>query len=371
VRVLHIAPTYFADHSVVGGAERYTRELARAMSAVADVVLLSFGERAATVTDGSLRIELLRRPRLHGGGSLATNPVSRRFVRLVQWADVVHCHQVNTLSTDLGILFGRAFGKRVFVTDLGGGHRWALSKLFPILRRADALLLISAYSRALWARRKLWSRPAALHVIGGGVDAERFAPGEGPKSGETLFVGRLLPHKGVNYLIEAMPRGAPLRLVGRPYDGVFFSQLRAAAAGRSVVFETTASDDDLIERYRRALVTVLPSVYESIDGAWTQQPELLGLVVLESMACGTPVIVTRVASLPELVQDGVTGFIVAPNDPDAIREKIQWLRDHPASAVEMGRRARALVVEHFTWSAVVARCLQAYSACGVRESPRQ
>jgi hypothetical protein len=79
VRVLHIAPTYFADHSVVGGAERYTRELARAMSAVAEVVLLSFGERAATVTDGSLRIELLRRPRLHGGGPLATNPVSPRL----------------------------------------------------------------------------------------------------------------------------------------------------------------------------------------------------------------------------------------------------------------------------------------------------
>jgi len=136
--------------------------------------------------------------------------------------------------------------------------------------------------------------------------------------------------------------------------------VRSHAVGKQVLFETSASDEDLVDRYRRALVTVLPSVYDAIDGRHSRQPELLGLAVLESMACGTPVIVTDVASLPELVQDGQTGFVVPPNDAAALRAKIETLRRDRALAAEMGRRARAAVLERFTWPAVARRCLQAY-----------
>ncbi len=360
MKVLHVCPTYFADASIIGGAERYTLELSRAMAATTDTVLVSFGPRRETRDEGQLRVEVLRRSLLPGFGPLASNPWSPTFVRWLRWADVVHCHQVHTLSTDLGVVLGRWWGKRVFVTDLGGGHRWALSKIVPILPRARGLLLLSDFSRRLWAERAPSRRPARLDVIGGGVDPLRFSPSDEPKSDETLFVGRLLPHKGVNYLIDAMPTDAPLRVVGRAYDDHFLARLRSQAVGRRVTFESVVSDSELVDRYRRACVTVLPSVYESADGSRTRQPELLGLVVLESMACGTPVIVTRVGALPELVDDGVTGFVVAPNDPGAIREKIEWLRRDLTRATEMGRRARQRVLERFTWSAVVARCLRAY-----------
>ena len=360
MKVLHISPTYFADSSFIGGAERYTLELARATANEAETVLLSFGAARETRRDGALRIELLRRSRLPGVGRLATNPWSPAFARLVHWADIVHCHQAYTLSTDLGILLARALHKKVFVTDLGGGHRRALSHAFPLLRRADGLLLISEYSRALWRDAPSRSRPSTLEVIWGGVDPVRFSPGEEHRSDETLFVGRLLPHKGVNYLVDAMPEDAPLRVVGRAYDERFLELVKSRAAGKHVIFETSASDEDLVARYRRALVTVLPSVYDAIDGRHSRQPELLGLVVLESMACGTPVIVTSVASLPELVEDGKTGFVVPPNDAAALRERIETLRRDPALAAEMGRRARAAVLERFTWPAVVRRCLQAY-----------
>jgi glycosyltransferase involved in cell wall biosynthesis len=296
-----------------------------------------------------------------GASRMASNPWSPRFARLVRWADVVHCHQPYTLSTDLGILLARAFGRAVFVTDLGGGHRRALSHLLPLLRRTDGLLLISEYSRSLWEQARERDRPARLDVIWGGVDTVRFAPGGDAKTGEVLFVGRLLPHKGVNYLIDAMPAEAPLRLVGRAYHDPFLALLRARADGKRVTFDTDATDDALVVRYRQALVTVLPSVYDAVDGTHSRQPELLGLVVLESMACATPVIVTRVASLPELVEDGVTGFVVPPNDARAIRERIEWLRANPARAREMGRRARETIVERFTWPAVAHRCLEAYA----------
>jgi starch synthase len=80
------------------------------------------------------------------------------------------------------------------------------------------------------------------------------------------------------------------------------------------------------------------------------------------MACGTPVIVSDAGSLPELVTDGETGFVVPPNDPAAIRAAVQVLRRDPARREEMGRQARASVLARFTWQATARRCREAYTA---------
>src|SRR5207249_2587680 len=94
-------------------------------------------------------------------------------------------------------------------------------------------------------------------------------------------------------------------------------------------------------------------------------PELLGQTLLEAMACGAPVICTTVASLPEIVKDGVTGLVVPPNNPAELRSAIQWLRNHPEAGAAMGTAGRDWVLRQFTWPAVVARCLEIY-----RGSPR-
>jgi glycosyltransferase involved in cell wall biosynthesis len=80
------------------------------------------------------------------------------------------------------------------------------------------------------------------------------------------------------------------------------------------------------------------------------------------MACGAPAICTDVASLPEVVEDGVTGFVVPPNDPQALGRKLCWLREHPDEAREMGEAARRRVLKTFTWGKVVRRCLEIYAA---------
>jgi alpha-maltose-1-phosphate synthase len=82
--------------------------------------------------------------------------------------------------------------------------------------------------------------------------------------------------------------------------------------------------------------------------------------LLEGMACGLPAICTNITSLPELVEEGVTGFVVPPNEPSALRDKIDWIRRHPGYAAAMGAAARKRVVECFNWEMVVDRCLQAY-----------
>jgi len=80
------------------------------------------------------------------------------------------------------------------------------------------------------------------------------------------------------------------------------------------------------------------------------------------MACGTPAICTDVASMPEIVENEITGFVVPPNNPAALREKLEWLCDHPEAALRMGEAARHRILEHFTWPAVVERCLKIYAA---------
>ena len=95
-------------------------------------------------------------------------------------------------------------------------------------------------------------------------------------------------------------------------------------------------------------------------GDKTSVPELLGLVVLEAMACGTPVIATNVASLPELVCDRKTGRIVAPNSVDAIREAIYQILDNSGLVHEYGQAGLARYRDRFTWSQVVKDVLAFY-----------
>ena len=123
-----------------------------------------------------------------------------------------------------------------------------------------------------------------------------------------------------------------------------------------------ASDDDLVALYRRARVVVLPSVYRDRYGVFSRVPELLGQTLLEGMACEAATICTDVASMPEIVVDGVTGRVVPAGDGAALAAAVSWMRDHEHEASSMGRAGRARVLERFTWHAVVDRCLEAYAA---------
>lgn len=159
----------------------------------------------------------------------------------------MHCHQVHTFLTAMVIVTARLIGRPVFLTDLGGGHPYAPGNCLPLLRQATAFLLLSEYSRELWAAQPARSRPDRLEVIFGGVDTDRFRLAEGETSGgarrsEVLYVGRLLPHKGIEHLIDAIDPPVALRVVGRPYDRDYHTMLEERARGKPVAFETDIDD---------------------------------------------------------------------------------------------------------------------------------
>jgi glycosyltransferase involved in cell wall biosynthesis len=354
-RVLHLIPALFGgDGGVYGGAERYAYELARHMAEETPTTLVSFGPADRRLWEGPLRLRILGKP-WHVRGQ-RDNPLHPGLPREVLAADVVHCHQTHVLSSSLSALLCRLSGRRVFATDLGGGG-WDLSAYVSTDRWFHGHLHISEYSRHVCGHADV---PRA-RVILGGVDVERFAPDPTtPREPLVVFVGRLVPHKGVNDLIEALPPGLDLELIGRPYHERFLTDLKRLAAGRRVIFRHNCTDADIVRAYQRALCVVLPSVYRTLYDQETRVPELLGQTLLEGMACGVPAVCTDVASMPEVVTESVTGFIVPPNDPRALGEKLAWLRDHPAEAARMGAAARQDVLARFTWPAVVRRCLDAY-----------
>jgi alpha-maltose-1-phosphate synthase len=355
-RVLHIVPALFGPNGVTGGAERYALELARHMADAVPTRLLTFGDRAERTRAGNLDVRVVGTA-WHVRGQ-STNPFSMAIFPEILKSDVVHCHQHHVLASSVAALACRASGRRVFATDLGGGG-WDVSAYMSTDRWFNGHLHISEYSRLINGHAgKPWAR-----VILGGVDTDRFTPGPStPRTTAPLFVGRLLPHKGIADLIASLPESMALDVVGPVNDTGYLDELARLAAGKPVRFRHEVDDRALIGAYRRALCLVLPSVYRTSDGAETKVPELLGQTLLEAMACGTPVICTRVASMPEVVDEGKTGFIVEPGDHGALRDRLEWLAAHPAEAAAMGAAGRRRVLERFQWKQVVQRCLDAYAS---------
>lgn len=353
-RVVHLVPAPFDPNvGIVGGAERYAFELARHMSNHVPTTLLTFGERTMRHEVGALDVQVIGP--YHKVRGARTNPVSRALFGHLRRADIIHCHQQHVVASSVAAIFARACGKRVFVTDLGGGG-WDLSSYVSTDALYHGHLHISQYSRSVFHHE---SRANAT-VILGGVDTSRFVPDPATARRHVLFVGRLLPHKGVDTLIRALPAGCTLQVVGRPYHAEYYAELRRLADGKDVEFVLDADDAQLLLAYQRASCIVLPSVHTDMYGQQTMVPELLGQTLLEGMACGAPAICSNVASLPEIVTEGVDGFIIPPNDPCAMADRLHWIMANAGTAQAMGARARESVTKRFSWEAVVRRCLGAY-----------
>jgi glycosyltransferase involved in cell wall biosynthesis len=354
-RVLHLVPALFGPSGVVGGAERYALELARRMADRVPTRLMTFGAQDERTRMGNLDLRVVSNARYVRGQR--NNPLSPAIFPEILQSDVVHCHQTHVMMSSVAAIVCRMSGRRVFATDLGGGG-WDVSAYISTDRWFNGHLHISEYSRTIFGHAgKPWAR-----VILGGVDTERFTPDGSTRRGcSALFVGRLLPHKGVGDLIAALPDNIPLDIVGPDNRTGNVEALKEQAAGKRVTFLHNVDDSALVDTYRRALCLVLPSVYRMSDGSETKVPELLGQTLLEAMACATPVICTRVAAMPEIVDDGVTGFIVEPGARQALGDRLGWLAAHPAEADAMGAAGRRAVLERFQWTQVVERCLDAYA----------
>lgn len=355
-----MSPTYFAPESVLGGGERFAEELARAMAAGAaapagaEVKLVSFGPRAFRERPAP-RFE---RVILRSWTDARKVPFSPGLARELRGADVIHCHQYYVLPTFLAALLGKLQGSRVFISDLGGGG-WTPGYQIDQSRWITAHLPLSEY-----AARNLPGRNRRMRVIYGGVDLARYPMRpmrpEPAHDGSIVFLGRVLAHKGIHFLIEGLPPGVALHVAGPWPDPVYLERLRALAEGKAVTFHGALPDEEVREILGRAMALVHPTPVDERGSAGVH--ELFGLALVEAMARGCPVIASDAASLPEIVTPEADGLLVPPNQPAAIREAVLRLAREPELWARLAAGARRTVEERFTWERVVARCLEAYES---------
>ena len=136
-------------------------------------------------------------------------------------------------------------------------------------------------------------------------------------------------------------------------------QARAEALGVAdrITFRGKVTSDELQASYARAAVFVLPSVVDARGDT-----EGLGVVLLEAMNYGTPVIASRIGGIPDIVEDGVSGLLVPAGDAAALAGALRRLIEDPALASRLGEAGRQRVRDRFNWSAIVQRWKEVYSA---------
>ncbi len=354
-KVACLSPLYFADESYIGGGERYPTNLARGVVLASggryQVELVSFGKAAATreIAPGVL-LRVLRAARE------PLNPLdvlSWDLPEALADADVVHIHQAYTRCSEVGLLVARQLGKPTCVTD-HGGYSSQLGMHYGALDLADLVVAYSDFGGSLHACK------TPIAVVKGGVDSAEFTPSDPPESREfVLYVGRLLPHKAVDRLVEALPARLPLVACVQPYHSDYQRRVSELARGKDVRFVTDATTPAaLAPYYRRAWACVLPSQYRDCYGATYPAPELMGLTLLEAMACGTPAVASRVGGMPEFIRDGETGFVF--DEFAELTARLEQLADDPTLVERLGRNARQAVVDEFDIRVAGRRLVETY-----------
>lgn len=363
MKIAHIAPSYFNKSSIIGGGERYPTELAQAMGDCSDTTLVSFSNHQHSYRQRNLNVEIFPVKHLINGNKI--DPLSFQYLQSVLRADIIHIHHVSTFVSQLAATLGALLKKPVFVTDYGGGTGFVakLNQSIPLFWCYRQAIVYSEYGRDFL--------PSELQqkvtLIKGGIDTTRFCPAStSPKENTILYVGRILPHKGINYLIEGFRLlnrpDYKLKIIGRVYSDRFYQDLQQQAIGLAVEFIHDADDSHLLQAYRTAQVTVLPSVHTNCYGDYTPVPELMGFTLLESQACGTPVICTDAGAMPEFVEPGRTGLVVAQNSGAAIAEALKTILNLNTSEYQYWQQCCRAWIEPMNWQNVVRQHLELYQS---------
>jgi D-inositol-3-phosphate glycosyltransferase len=265
---------------------------------------------------------------------------------------------------------------RVARADSERANKERLDGERQVLRRADRIIVATLAERTQ-LRFLYRADDRKMVTIPPGVDTSHFYPipadeakqfiGLEPEDRMILFVGRIEPLKGVDTLIQAMSclnlaglhRPVHLAIIGgepnvQPEDmSDEMSRLQKMCdelcVGGMVLFLGKRGQDTLPYYYPAAELLVMPSLYESF-----------GMVALEAMACGTPVIASEVGGLGYLVQDGVTGYTIPDSDPEALCDKLSRLLGDAHLRETMGLGASQYALD-YAWEKIAAQMIAVYS----------
>ena len=290
--------------------------------------------------------------------------------------DVIHVHWPVPLAL-WGWAARRARRGAVVLTFYGIELRWVKRSL-PFLkgfvrwicRWADRVVAISsATAREI---RELVDVPVDVIPYTTpftGHSASRALTAGAGKRLTILFIGRLVELKGLAYLIEAAVRldgRVPVRIVAIGI-GPERERLEALARERKVEidFRNKVPDAELHQAFVTSDLLVLPSIIDARGDT-----EGLGVALLDAMSYGIPAIASRVGGIPDIIEDGVSGLLVPPADPEALAAAIERVARDPAYAKRLADGGRERLRTHFSWDVITKKWEAVYSAISAsRPSP--
>ena len=376
---------------IYGGAGVHVAELVRALRIDTEVVVRCFGaprEEPDTFAYG-VPAELS-----NANGAIATLGVDLRMAQDAAGADLVHSH--TWYANAAGQLASLLHGIPHVITahsleplrpwkaeQLGGGYRvssWIERSAFE---SADAVIAVSEGMRRDMLRSYPALDPDKVKVVYNGIDLARWKPledddlarslGVDPDRPAVVFVGRITRQKGLPYLLRAarlLPADVQVVLcAGAPDTPEIMAEVTRGVEALQAEREGVVWIDRLLSQTElRAVLTastvfVCPSVYEP-----------LGIVNLEAMACGLPVVGTATGGIPEVIVDGVTGRLVpieqlqdgtgTPTDPDAFvadlaAALIEVVGDRDRAAL-MGSAGRLRAETAFSWTSIADQTREIY-----------
>ena len=358
MKILHIYKDYFP---VLGGIENYMKVLAEAQAAASHQVIVAVCDPTiATHVEEINGVKVVKSGRW---ATVASMPLSLghpvTIARLKP--DVVHVHSPYPLGeVSAWLLKPRAPLVITHHSDVVRQQGW-LRLYKPLLRRvlhhADRIIATSPR----YIETSPWLGPVKdkCIVVPLGVDHRRFAPPTAPFDGPPtlLFVGRLRYYKGLDTLLHALVNlpDVYLNVVGSgPMEDEWQTLAHSLELTARVRFLGEIPDEDLPVQYHAAHLFVLPA---------NARAEAFGTVLLEAMASGLPCVSTEVGSGTSwVVQDGVTGRVVPPQDPPALAGVIRELVDDAEKRRVMGAAARLRVETEFTQELMTQRVMEVYES---------
>jgi glycosyltransferase involved in cell wall biosynthesis len=300
IKIVHVSPRFYGNECVIAGGPKYLLYISRALQKGAEALgcqvetsVLSFGKQATIFDSGPHKI-LHRIIKGDSGRPLTIS--ANDIISSIQDADVVHVHQFLSHACLYVAAHARLLGKCVIGTDHQGEEHY-LSYNPEVSGLFDFFHVISDFALNTYKRLI-----GPVKIIKGPLDTETYKPTlekqRNPRS--VLAVGRLLPHKGFEKIIEALPTGLELTIAGASVDAAYKEFLLSKIQNKNVKIIEGLSDNEVLDLMQRAGVFVHSATYIDYRGKIHTKPEMLGLAPLEALGTGMTTIVSDAGALPEL-----------------------------------------------------------------------
>jgi rhamnosyl/mannosyltransferase len=355
MRVLHLAKYYWPRS---GGVERVVKNLAEGTAALGhEAEVLAVETRWQYTGRGKRgRRQRTNVTKAFSFGGLGLQELAPGYLTgMWKRADIIHLHHPHALADVVSLL--RPSRAPVVVTqhasETRGSRRWLARRA---LSRAAAIVVPSRAHVALCA--ELEGFESKIDIIPFGIDETRWMDLKGPpvrRPARALFIGRLEAYKGVDVLLRALSRTEDIDLdvIGHgPQAPRLKTLAKALELTDRVRWYGEYPDQDLPRRMEEADFVVVPSVTVS---------EMFGLVPIEAMAAGRPVITTDLPSgVKEVNVAGETGFVVPLRDVDGLAHAMTTLAGDPEVVRKMGEAGRRRVNERFTRGMMTERHVELY-----------